>query len=397
MKPYLRLGFFSLLISFLSLREVSAMPTSGLPATKDAPQVSQLAARGGHEGNGGAGVLKSGAYMTFYSAGLYVEPINRATGLPPVIPGLDELFTYMSNLKFLSRETKAKFLEAIEPSMFRTYQVAVPSELTPEVYSRLLGEFRRVTGIDPSQMKLFALTDAPKRVTYLLPEFFGLSLPEQMTILFHENYWLVYPSATYDQVVAAEMSFQAALMGSDNPARIYDFVTKIGATSIEVSRALTQWELAAGSLKGFLDENSHFTMGQLYGHEYWSCVKEKLGYSVDRQFEVCGPYFRRNVNSLIRNFPNSMILRRIADQLSLQSKAEGVECIVRFDTYETANTWRIGGFLRNCTRIINRNDRPEHIDQLVNCKVQVTPDKPAPPCKVTDYSTSTNYLLELGI
>ena len=60
--------------------------------------------------NGGAGVSESGRYMSFYSAGLYVEPGNFSGGAPAQIPAINDLFNYISGLDYFGQSTKSPAL-----------------------------------------------------------------------------------------------------------------------------------------------------------------------------------------------------------------------------------------------------------------------------------------------
>ncbi len=141
----------------------------------------------------------------------------------------------------------------------------------------------------------------------------------------HENYWILHPSATYDEVVSAETAFEAALKNPNDPARVYDF-TKYVDDDGESYAALVKWELAAGGLKNMLNNQNQFTLLQLLGQDWFNCeIKEygnivgtRDGYTPGWNFSydmeggtVCHPYFRENLNSLIASNPRSMLLRKL--------------------------------------------------------------------------------------
>ncbi|MFL5812720.1 MAG: hypothetical protein ACJ763_04015 [Bdellovibrionia bacterium] len=284
---------------------------------------SAYAGKGGEGVGGGGGVVKNGRYMTFYSAGLYVEPEESISGLPEQIPVLNELFDYIAGLELIDTKVRTDFLNAILPTPVRQYHTASPQELTPEIYKRLMAEFQRVTGVDPANLQLFALTDIPQKTTYLLPGFEKLSHNDQMAILFHEAYWIVHPESTYNQVVSAEMAFQAVLSQPNNYAAAYDFVTRVGASHLKGVYALAKWDLAQGNLNGFVNKRGEFPLSQLYGEEYIKCLIPLAGYNYSWAIEPCDIYFRKNINSLRAKYPKSMIFKKIAESLVHQDKVVG--------------------------------------------------------------------------
>ena len=109
-------------------------------------------------GNGGGGVVTNSKYMSFYSAGLYVK-LNNQNEMTFQLPALDDLISYIANLETIDLKTKGVFIETMIPSSKRKYLFAEPEQLTPKIYERLMEEFRRVTGVDSTQLKLFAITD----------------------------------------------------------------------------------------------------------------------------------------------------------------------------------------------------------------------------------------------
>jgi hypothetical protein len=270
----------------------------------------------GSEGvGGGGGVVKDGIYMTFYSAGLYVVPSGSVSSSTEQIPTINDVFDYISNMDQIDLGTKTAFLNAIIPTNSRQYHVASPKELTPEIYKRLMVEFERATGVDPTNIRLFAITDVPQKTTYILPGFEKLSHNDQMAILFHEAYWIVYPKSSYNQIVNAEMAFQAALTNPSDSAAVYDFVTRIGASQLKVISALAKWDLSQGNLNGFVNKNAEFTLAQLYGQKFLQCFLPLVQINSSEATTPCDVYFKKNINDLIRQYPKSMIFRALAKHL----------------------------------------------------------------------------------
>lgn len=267
--------------------------------------------------NGGSLMTKNGRYVTFYDAGMYVAPMSSAQ-VPLQLPALLKLQDYIMQVPLLSDSSRARLLNAIVQTSSRNYYIADPVQLTPEVRARLLEEFKRVTKVDPANLRLAALTDSRAKNTFLLPEFFDDSVTEiaQMTILFHEAYWLMKPNATYNQVVNAEMAFQAALENPGNASLLYDFLRHVG-TQDEAFAAMLKWEIQAGYLKGFLQNGNQFTIGQLISPEHEACLARLGRPQILALFDyrrVCSPYFQMHLNRLLATYPQSMLLRSLAER-----------------------------------------------------------------------------------
>lgn len=274
----------------------------------------------GNDGHGGGGVTQNGKYMSFYSAGLYVKPYNNLTTIGTELPALDDLINYISGLNEIDLNTKSTLLDAIIPTIKRQYLIASPKELTPEVHKRLMEEFKRVTGVDTGNLHLFALTDITQKITYILPGFENLSRVDQIAILFHEAYWIMYPSATYNQVVAAEMAFQAALENTNDKAVMYDFLLKLGVSPRKVAVALAKWDLEQGNLIGLVDKKGQIPLRKIYGEEFVNCTLPLVVMSSSGNTEICDVYLKKNMYELLRRYPKSMVLRKMADSFAQKGR-----------------------------------------------------------------------------
>lgn len=160
-------------------------------------------------GNGGGGVKTNGVYKTFYSAGIYVsEELDE-------VPG-GELYT--STIQGLIGEgmSTTKLIAAGLPYGERKFYKISESQMDEKTMSRLLEEYAKVVDQPADGLTIFAVTDIEKKSTYLLPSFFKLNEVEQASILFHEAYWILKPSASYSEVVGAEMAFQKYVEGVIN-------------------------------------------------------------------------------------------------------------------------------------------------------------------------------------
>ena len=268
--------------------------------TKDFNKDMATPALGGHDGNGGGGIKRNGQYMTFYSAGLYVERALSGNGLPEI----DQLVDTISKMTFFGGTTQAKIIGAIVPNTKREYLKVQNFDNT--IKARLLNEFSRVTGVNSKELELYAVTDTNTGQTFLLPNFFQLSSVDKMTILFHEAYWVMNPKSSYSQVVDAEMSFQAVLESPDNFDRSILFIEKVGSQSDRL-RLLLAHDLAVKALNPLIKRNGEISMADLLGPEFVDCG----GY------RSCFPAALPYLQSLQQKLPNSFLIKQLIRSISL--------------------------------------------------------------------------------
>jgi hypothetical protein len=200
------------------------------------------AAVGGDSGNGGGGVLQNGQYMTFFSAGLTVNPV--AKGLE-TSPALNQLVRFISASPYLATTTKAYLLKAILPAQNRNYFDVRADKFGADVQQRLKEEYQRATSASASQIVLYAVTDTNSKNTYLLPNFYRLSPTGQMAILFHEAMWVLHPDSSYSQIINAEATFQAHVEQPKDFTNAQRFVRLVGGIGDEARFAYT-WDRANG-------------------------------------------------------------------------------------------------------------------------------------------------------
>lgn len=153
-------------------------------------------------GNGGGGVVRDGFYMTFGSAGLYVdpEPMPMAS-----IPGLE---LTIQTIRSLGISQASGLQQLVMPFGARKYYNVVKERFDEAAFRALREEYAKLAKVPADSIAIFAVTEPETRRTFLLPEFFGLQPAEQAAILFHEAYWIQKPKATYQDVVRAEIAFQ---------------------------------------------------------------------------------------------------------------------------------------------------------------------------------------------
>jgi hypothetical protein len=273
---------------------------------------------GGVGQGGGAFVKKDGIWMSFYEAGLYVKPVAPGEQVgAPNLPEIQEVVQIIMGLDFISIKKKQEIVASLMPQdggdiRARRYFIANPDLMTEENYKRIIEVYSKKTNLNPDQISLAAVTDIPNRTTYLLPGYFDPSVSHKARLanIFHEAYWLMFPNATYNDVISAEMAFQAVLENPKDGAALYDFAIRVGVNNQEAARIRLAWEIQSGALKGFVDQNNQFKLIDLIGKEAAKCFKDGSAYD---RFDTteCHQYVMMNLTKLVNQYPKSTTLRKI--------------------------------------------------------------------------------------
>lgn len=162
-----------------------------------------LSAFGGTErGNGGGGLHINGLYQTFYSAGIYINPMPETE-----IPGA---YLFSKTIESLSGENKNKslLLKNALPFGDRKFYRIMENSVDDHLMAKLIKIYAGLVNQPSNAITLFAITDTEKKATYLLPSYFQLKESEQAAILFHESLWILNPKLEYSTIINAEMAFQ---------------------------------------------------------------------------------------------------------------------------------------------------------------------------------------------
>ena len=283
--------------------------TSGLPIA--APKIGPRAltaiqsSLGGDHSGGGAVTEHDGVYRTFYSAGLYTEG-SPYTSFDE-IPSLDKLILFLRGFSSVSTESRNHFIDLLLPSVSHAYYRVQEDQFDDETRTRLLAEFSRVTGQPVDSLKLAAVTDTTQKITYLLPEFYKLQPMDQMAILFHESYWLLNPSTTYSEIVAAEMAFEAVIAEPGDAMRIYQ-LTQYWGDSDDAFLASINLDLSSGALSDLLAPEG-IRFDKLLGTDYIQCWR-------DHHSSSCFTLLKYNLFNLVSHSPRSLLLKRLYDNVS---------------------------------------------------------------------------------
>lgn len=269
---------------------------------------------GGQEGSGGGGIKRNGRYMTFYSAGFYTEPIEATSD---EVPQLDELIHFFQSTKYMTEFRKMSYVTTITPTSKRRYYKVKAESFTPEVRSRLIAEYGRVMQVEDKNLVIFAVTDTANQTTYIFPEYYSLTPIEQMAILFHENYWILNKTASYREVIDAEMSFQAYLTNPNSTERLLRWLNQIGSKA-DTLKAAIEYDLDHQLLDGLVNtevsglfatnkSKKIIYLKNLLGGEWYSCAKEGFN-------NECTPYVASHINQLRKKSP-SLFLKIIEEAL----------------------------------------------------------------------------------
>jgi hypothetical protein len=296
------------------------------------------ASQGGSSGGGGAACVgPDGQLSTLYYCGAYQEPMptTPVQPAPPLsIDGPSEqpadlaaLEKYISDFPYLTQIQKAEITNAMYPSFTRKYfSTVVPPDLTAPIVDRIKAEFQRATGLDPSHLTLYAVTDtnahmdnysSPIQVTYLLPAYFALQTQEQrMVALFHENLWVLNPNADYSTIIGREMAFEAIMAQPNNTERLSDFVQRMeGDVITHGTMTLTlRQDIESGALAGFVNSNNEFSNLQLFGKDAISCLNSSAAQSDENSLQICATSYEDYLDDLRRTYPKSNFLALMDDQ-----------------------------------------------------------------------------------
>lgn len=262
------------------------------------------ASDGNESGNGGGGVADGSRYMTFYSAGVFVDSAELSID---EVPNLREISDLFMTLPSLNATYSSTYFKALIPSQQRKYYKVTENKFTPEVRAKLLSEYSRITGLDVSKLVLFAITDINSKTTYLLPEFYSLKKSsEQMAILYHESFWLVRKPASYEEVVRSEILFQKYIENQNSPIALMDWLETILPSGAYVNAGYGI-DNQTGALAVLAKEK--ITLGDLLGTEPFRDDGEFFG-SQDQDLAL------QHLFSLQQRAPKSMLIRALIRKIS---------------------------------------------------------------------------------
>jgi hypothetical protein len=282
------------------------------------PQISRAMSGGDVEGNGGAGLESEGRYMTFYSSGLYTEPVPKDN---TQVPALEKLRLFVKSFPYWSEGTRANLIGAIVPSDSHQYYKVKDDKFDATTRARILAEYSRVTHQPPEALHLFAVTDANSGMTFLLPAFYQLTETEQMTILFHETLWILLKDLDYAHVISAEMAFQAVLVQPGNLNRVADLLKNYGTNNDRLQFAIAA-DVKSNTLKSFLVDGKISVM-KLFSQDWFQCYNHESDQSSCLHLVI--PY----VYELTQKYPNSFFLRLVYERLT-QHAGSTVEISVTY-------------------------------------------------------------------
>lgn len=265
-------------------------------------------------GNGGGGVVRNGVYMTFGSAGVYVDP--EPVGMEAV-PGMD-LFLSTIRETGMSESEKDSILRATAPFGARAYFNVIKEKFDEATYEKLRREYAVIAKQPPESIVIFAVTDPKTRKTFLLPEFFGLRVEEQAAILFHEAYWILKPKASYQEVVSAEVAFQKYL--EQKAAGVYDpnLAEKLsilfGNPSSSLNMHLKQ-DLRSGALAELVGKEAGIPADVFFTDKNYSCDNHESYWRGWHRGAITGVAYE-HIYDLAMRFPKSHFLRGVLNFVS---------------------------------------------------------------------------------
>ncbi len=199
---------------------------------------------------------------------------------------------------------------ALTPSPARQYHAVDPKLFDPATRAKLVAEYARVMKLKNTDgLKIFAVTDPLKGETVLFPEFYQLSRNDQEAILVHEAYWIINPNAEYADTISAEMSFEAYLEGKLNQNWEARFAfSKYFQTQTQEIEAARDFDLANGTLIGWLNPDQSVSFEKFFGKDFLACTNTSKD-----TFDLCPIFLKKNWLDLENQFPSSRLIKIFAD------------------------------------------------------------------------------------
>lgn len=296
--------------TILSVLTVSILTTQGASASD-----------GGQSGDGGAGTIKNGKPVTFYSGGYYQEPNlqvdkidldNREAALQIRI---EKLAKFVADFEYWGQSywVRTQNLQRIIPSKDRHYYNISYADLNMETYKNIMREYRKVHGI-PETIMLNLFTNPTTSETWILPSFYQLSENDAVAQLFHEFDWIRKPNATYQEIVDDEKAFQAFYEQPGNYARMYVFAKRMGNQD-RLSEIAYKYDMQKGNMNNLLKGRKQIPMMEFLGRDFMNTTNS---YSKNN-----GVFVVSHMRKLAKENPKSLFLNGAA--VSGYFAAENIE------------------------------------------------------------------------
>lgn len=288
--------------------------------------IALFAFAGGQDGNGGAGLEENGTYKTFYTAGLYVEPIYLTDSTLPELRSLRNEIRKMN----LNPKIEGALAAILSPSFERKYLNVDSTHFDQSTLKTLKEIYRKIYKMENSDIIIYAVTDISSNTTYLLPEFYKLSGVEKNVILLHEALWLMKPETTYKEITTMDLYSQnyftkysadslfTFVEALDNFLEVRYNGSRWGFSNNIYFGSLygmtLKWDLAQNNLKELVNENGAIKLGNLFGIEGFKCIKnyyEPSSDSSDNLIKSCGLILKSYWSQLSDSHPSSLFIRAL--------------------------------------------------------------------------------------
>jgi len=168
----------------------------------------------------------------------------------------------------------------------------------------LIKKYRETLQIDESSaLGVFAITDIKTETTLLLPKFYELNEYEQMAILFHEAYWLMFPKSSYQKTINAEVTAQEYFETKDSLSGL-EFLKAIDAFEESLFYSV-EMDLANNSLGDLISERTILAK-DLLGIDFLTCL-------IRNELNSCRPFLTDHSYTYGLNYPDSLLLYAITE------------------------------------------------------------------------------------
>jgi hypothetical protein len=257
-------------------------------------------------GNGGGGILRKDRYMTFHSAGFFVEPPSLHLN---DVPSLLDTIQYFKRSDLVPKIISSNLIKVLIPSGKRNYYKVSSNAEELKHLKKIYRDNLKIPGSD--RVAIFAITNRNNGDTYLLPSFYRLNKIEQMTILYHEVLWLYHSKISYKQVIEKEINFQSHLENPLDASKAYRFIQDIVKNDERlVLKTGILLDIKHNFLKGLYNpEDGSIMVRSLIGEDYYRCISENL------KNDYCNKAFMRtHLISLSLEYPQSIFLKYLSEQ-----------------------------------------------------------------------------------
>ena len=233
--------------------------------------IANVANAANEGGKGGGGVYRDGQYLTFASAGITLKVTLNPLTIAQ-LPGLSQLLVITPKLQ-LSQAESDKLFNSLYPAGSRKYFSISKDQLSSDKRKSLIDAYYDAihAQIPKKDLVIYAVTSGQE--TYLLPEFFALTVQRQAIILFQEAQWILGGAQmTEDEAIKAQIIFETFLTHqsdfSEYDADLYQYFEWLFNDPNLAFSAAAKADFRAGRFLPLLNSERKISVKTLLGGEW---------------------------------------------------------------------------------------------------------------------------------